>query len=82
MLLTGTSPGGICHFAELTETVPGLCRGQIRFYRKSAESCTVKLTISYEVPGPLAPFAGVSLKVIICLALHHSIIDGEQPLLL
>ena len=70
-----------CHSVELTEPVPGLCRGQIRFYRKSAQSCTVKLTISYEVPGPLAPFAGVSI-VLSCLALHHSIIEREQLLLL
>lgn len=37
------------------------CRGQIRFFRKSPTQCTVKLTISYEVPGVLAPFANVSV---------------------
>lgn len=31
-------------------------RGQIRFYRKSPQSCNVKLTISYELPGVLVPF--------------------------
>lgn len=33
-------------------------RGQIRFYRKGPAACTVKLTISYEVPDILAPLAG------------------------
>lgn len=33
-------------------------RGAIRFYQKSEGSCAVKLTISYEVPDILAPFAG------------------------
>ena len=28
-----------------------------RFYRKTPASCAVKLTISYEVPDVLAPFA-------------------------
>lgn len=35
-------------------------RGQIRFVRKSPTSCSVKLTISYEVPSPMGPFASVS----------------------
>jgi uncharacterized membrane protein len=35
-------------------------RGQIRFQRRGAGECTVKLTISYEVPSALAPFANVS----------------------
>ena len=34
-------------------------RGQIRFRKISADSCVIKLTISYEVPDILAPFAGV-----------------------
>ena len=34
-------------------------RGQIRFYRKSATTCAVKLTISYELPDALAPFGSV-----------------------
>ena len=33
-------------------------RGAIRLYQKSGGSCSVKLTISYEVPDILAPFAG------------------------
>lgn len=33
-------------------------RGAIRFYQKSEGSCAVKLTISYEVPDILGPFAG------------------------
>ena len=37
-----------------------LCRGQVRFYKKGPKACTVKLTITYEVPGPLVPFASVS----------------------
>lgn len=34
-------------------------RGQIRFYRKSPTTCSVKLTISYQVPDALAPFANL-----------------------
>lgn len=33
--------------------------GQIRFLKKGPQRCTVKLTISYEVPSVLAPFASV-----------------------
>lgn len=36
-------------------------RGQIRFYRKSPQSCSVKLTISYELPDVLVPFGNVSV---------------------
>lgn len=39
--------------------LPG-CRGQIRFLRKGPQRCQVKLTISYEVPSAMAPFASVS----------------------
>jgi uncharacterized membrane protein len=35
-------------------------RGQIRFMKKGPEKCAIKLTISYEVPNVLAPFANVS----------------------
>lgn len=35
-------------------------RGQIRFMKKGPDSCSVKLTISYEVPSAMAPFANVS----------------------
>ena len=35
-------------------------RGQIRFMKKEPGKCSVKLTISYEVPNVLAPFASVS----------------------
>lgn len=45
--LPGTTTGGI--------EVPN--RGQVRFYKKGPNACTVKLTITYEVPGPLTPFA-------------------------
>lgn len=34
-------------------------RGQIRFVRKGPQACSVTLTISYEVPDVLAPFAEV-----------------------
>jgi len=34
-------------------------QGQIRFLKKGSEKCAVKLTISYEVPNALAPFANV-----------------------
>ncbi|GMH42233.1 hypothetical protein BSKO_10152 [Bryopsis sp. KO-2023] len=33
-------------------------RGQIRFYRRSPDSCAVSLTISYELPDLLVPFVG------------------------
>lgn len=39
-------------------------RGQIRFYRKSPTACSVKLTISYEVPTILAPLAGALTPVV------------------
>lgn len=39
-------------------------QGQIRFQRKSDGSCAVKLTISYEVPGALAPFANLLTPVV------------------
>jgi uncharacterized membrane protein len=45
-------------------------RGQIRFMRKGPEKCAIKLTISYEVPNVLVPFANVSKGVI--LFLQHS----------
>ena len=40
-------------------------RGQIRFYRKSPTACSVKLTISYELPDALAPFGNV--RSFLCL---------------
>lgn len=52
------------------------CRGQIRFLRKGQQRCTVKLTISYEVPNAMAPFANVSdrclagWKACMCLPAH------------
>jgi len=39
-------------------------RGQIRFYRKSPSSCSVKLTISYEVPDVLAPFGSALTPIV------------------
>ncbi len=35
------------------------CSGQIRFVKRSPTSCFITLTISYEVPNVLAPFANV-----------------------
>ncbi len=35
-------------------------KGQIRFQRKGPSACKITLTISYEVPDALAPFANVS----------------------
>lgn len=35
-------------------------RGQIKFSKPTASSCTVTLSISYEVPNVLVPFANVS----------------------
>lgn len=40
-------------------------RGQIRFMKKGPEKCAIKLTISYEVPFVLAPFANVSNDIIL-----------------
>ena len=39
-------------------------QGQIRFVRKNDGSCAVKLTISYEVPNALAPFANLLTPVV------------------
>lgn len=39
-------------------------RGQIRFLRKGQQRCTVKLTISYEVPNAMAPFANLLTPVV------------------
>jgi uncharacterized membrane protein len=36
-------------------------RGQIRFVKRGAGATSVALTISYEVPSALAPFASVSI---------------------
>jgi hypothetical protein len=40
--------------------------GQVRFARRGAESVGVSLTISYEVPAPLAPFASVESLFCCC----------------
>ena len=32
-------------------------RGEIRFAPRTDSSCSVRLTFTYEVPSPLAPFA-------------------------
>lgn len=37
-------------------------RGQIRFVRRGPAACAVSLSISYEVPDVLAPFANVSAR--------------------
>lgn len=39
-------------------------RGQIRFYRKGPTACVVALTISYEVPSVLVPFANALTPVV------------------
>jgi len=41
-------------------------QGQIRFLKKAEDACAVKLTISYEVPGVLAPFANVCTMFCCC----------------
>lgn len=38
-------------------------QGQIRFLKKAENVCAVKLTISYEVPSVLAPFANVRYTI-------------------
>ena len=48
-------------------SLPGLNiqnRGQIRFARRGPGACSVSLSISYEVPEMLAPFASVSAAII------------------
>eukprot|EP00798_Chlamydomonas_sp_ICE-L_P016204 gene16204-22368_t len=51
----------ICWVSEPGSTsMPGVelaSRGQIKFVRKGADACNITLTISYEVPNILAPFA-------------------------
>eukprot|EP00195_Chlamydomonas_chlamydogama_P011211 CAMPEP_0202894280 /NCGR_PEP_ID=MMETSP1392-20130828/3715_1 /ASSEMBLY_ACC=CAM_ASM_000868 /TAXON_ID=225041 /ORGANISM="Chlamydomonas chlamydogama, Strain SAG 11-48b" /LENGTH=181 /DNA_ID=CAMNT_0049578927 /DNA_START=292 /DNA_END=837 /DNA_ORIENTATION=- len=39
-------------------------RGQIRFVRKGPKACNVTLTISYEVPNALVPFANALTPVV------------------
>lgn len=66
--LTGFSKSGVgscCGvlFSQMSRCKGSLsCRGQVRFYKKGPNACTVKLTITYEVPGPLTPFASVSCQ--------------------
>lgn len=38
--------------------------GQIRFARKGASECSVKMTISYEVPDVLVPFVNLLNPVV------------------
>ena len=56
--LQGSSGGSLGSSIDIAN------RGQIRFYRKSATTCTVKLTISYEVPPVLAPVAGALTPIV------------------
>jgi uncharacterized membrane protein len=39
--------------------------GAVRFARRGKEAVGVSLTISYEVPGPLAPFASVEYTIVV-----------------
>ena len=39
-------------------------QGQIRFYPRGKDACSVKLTISYEVPTILAPLGGALTPVV------------------
>lgn len=57
-LLQGSTGGSLGGSIDISN------RGQIRFYRKTATTCTVKLTISYEVPDVLAPFAGALTPIV------------------
>jgi hypothetical protein len=59
-------------------------RGQIRFQRLGKHACTVKLTIEYEVPNALAPFATVSSLIFFVdffllqlLCRHEVRVDGR-----
>lgn len=67
-VVLGSASGRCCAPAPLAGCSTGLapplmlppCRGQIRFLKKGPQRCQVKLTISYEVPSAMAPFASVS----------------------
>jgi hypothetical protein len=48
-----SEPGSASYGVEIAN------RGQIRFLRKGPAACRITLTISYEVPDVLAPFANV-----------------------
>ena len=70
-----------CLCSSLTELIQGRCwgcRGQVRFYKKGPSACSVKLTITYEVPGPLEPFASVSAKAICWGLCVGSILDHDK----
>ena len=51
-------------------------RGQIRFMRKGPQKCAVKLTISYEVPNVLAPFANVSVILIHSFGAENHVVSS------
>lgn len=85
-------PGLVSGAEEVRIRLSLSCRGQIRFARKGEGRCTVKLTISYEVPSVLAPFASVSrgnraLSVsqavlqLLCILVNgrHSLINPPLP---
>ena len=39
-------------------------QGSIRFYPRGDDACSIKLTISYEIPGILAPFGNALTPVV------------------
>jgi hypothetical protein len=54
--------------------------GQVRFARRGPESVGVSLTISYEVPAPLAPFASVSfLSFFVFFSTRGLLFGGLAP---
>ncbi len=46
--------------------------GQIRFRKTSPDSCIIKLTISYEVPDLLGPFAEVRIPSTVQLSVGNA----------
>lgn len=53
-------------------------QGQIRFLKKSEGTCAVKLTISYEVPNALAPFANVRVLLILFFFMKNSTMSKDM----
>ncbi|CAN0902421.1 hypothetical protein LINGRAHAP2_LOCUS21965 [Linum grandiflorum] len=53
-------------------------RGAVRFFPKGATSCTVELTVSYEVPPILSPVASVS-STPFSKPYSNQIVTGSNP---
>lgn len=67
--------GDLMVLIDLKTDSCAICRGQVRFYKRSPNSCGVSLSVSYELPDILAPFVGVSIFFLVllldfCACLH------------